>query len=181
MSGVSAAFRGEQVDDEVRERALKRLRILWTAEAVNVALVPGVTVYLVVLAGGSVGLPMISGGLLCAALLVLGTLYWRAKLAQLRRDARALPGRQAFARAKPVAAFAVAVTAAGWVVPLVAGPADAAGLVGGVFLWTMGLLEYVNYFHRQVMHDTRADVRRLMATRRLRRSFLALDLEVPPS
>jgi hypothetical protein len=34
----------------------------------------------------------------------------------------------------------------------------------------------VNYFHRQLMHDTRADMRRLLSTRRLRRSFLALDL-----
>ncbi len=180
MSGVSAAFRGEPVGDEVRERAFKRLRMLWTLEAVNLVLVPAAVTTVVLRSGGSIGLAMISGGLLCAALPVLGTLYWRAKLAQLRSGASVLPGRAGFARVKPVAAGAVMVSAAGWVVPLAAGNADAAGLIGGVVLWTMGALEYVNYFHRQVMHDTRADVRRLVATRRLRRSFLALDLERPP-
>jgi hypothetical protein len=44
------------------------------------------------------------------------------------------------------------------------------GLLG--FAW----LEYVNYFRVQLMHDTRSDLRRLVRTRRLRRSWLATDL-----
>lgn len=98
VSGVSAAFRGEPVGDEVRERAFKRLKVLWTLEAVNVVLVPAAVTGVVVRSGGSIGLPMICGGLLCAALLVLGTVYWRAKLAQLRSRESVLPGRAGFAR-----------------------------------------------------------------------------------
>ncbi|MEV4892856.1 hypothetical protein AB0K48_26090 [Nonomuraea sp. NPDC055795] len=46
----------------------------------------------------------------------------------------------------------------------------------GVALWVFALLEDVNFFHLQLMHDTRADLAHLMMTRRLRRSHLALDL-----
>lgn len=47
--------------------------------------------------------------------------------------------------------------------------------------WAAGLLvlawaEFINYSRVQLMHDTRSDLTRLIATRRLRRSWLAIDL-----
>jgi len=151
--------------------------MLWTLEAVNAVLMPAVVGGLVLTGGGSLGPAFASGALLCAGLLVLGALYWRAKLAQLRRRAPVLPHRRTFARAKPVAALAVVVTGQGCALAPLLGETLAGGVAGGAVLWALGALEYVNYFHRQLMHDTRADLRRLWATRRLRRSFLALDLE----
>jgi hypothetical protein len=50
-------------------------------------------------------------------------------------------------------------------------------------VWATGLAafawaEFVNYFHVRLMHDTRSDLKRLAATRKFRRSWLATDLAV---
>jgi hypothetical protein len=41
---------------------------------------------------------------------------------------------------------------------------------------TLAVLEYINYFVVQLSHETRADLRRLVRTRRLHPSHLAIDL-----
>jgi hypothetical protein len=46
----------------------------------------------------------------------------------------------------------------------------------GLGLWLFALLEHVNYFHVQLSHQTRADLARLVRTRRLRRSHLSRDM-----
>jgi hypothetical protein len=46
----------------------------------------------------------------------------------------------------------------------------------GVVLVALAVAEHVNYFYRQLMHDTRADLRRLWRTRRLHPSHLNIDL-----
>ncbi|CAM3598201.1 hypothetical protein NOGI109294_04620 [Nocardiopsis gilva] len=47
----------------------------------------------------------------------------------------------------------------------------------GAGLWTFAVLEQINYFHIQLSHDNRADITRLLRTRRLPRPHLARDLE----
>lgn len=80
----------------------------------------------------------------------------------------------AFRPLRPLCALALAAGLAVMVPALPGRPPSewAPGLV----LYGLGLAEYVNYFHRQLMHDTAADWRRLLRTRRLRRSHLAEDL-----
>ena len=46
----------------------------------------------------------------------------------------------------------------------------------GAGLWAFAVLEHVNYYHRQLMYDTRGALRRLKATRRLRIPLLAEDM-----
>ncbi|MER7128156.1 hypothetical protein ABT338_04230, partial [Streptosporangium saharense] len=58
----------------------------------------------------------------------------------------------------------------------IAGGASGTQVWPGPALWVFAVLEHVNYFHVQLMHDTRADLARLVRTRRLRRSHLARDL-----
>jgi hypothetical protein len=43
-------------------------------------------------------------------------------------------------------------------------------------LWTLALLEYVNYFHRQLMYDSPSELRWWLRHRRLKTSWLARDL-----
>ncbi|MFI1996234.1 hypothetical protein [Actinoplanes sp. NPDC020271] len=111
-----------------------------------------------------------------AVLLLVGAAYWAVKLRQLRRRERHLAHRGAFAAARvllPVAlgAALIVATAAAVVTP---GSSSWPGLAFAVF----AVLEYVNYFHVQLMHDNRADLRRLFTTG-LRRSHLAHDLRIP--
>ena len=42
---------------------------------------------------------------------------------------------------------------------------------------TMAVLEYVNYYHRQIQHfDNKADFRRMLAGKGFRQSWMARDL-----
>ena len=108
-----------------------------------------------------------------AGLLAVGGWYWHRKLQQLRdhrslQDAMPVLQRAGrYARRTLTAAMVVSWTAA---VGAAADRAWATLLI--LFAWA----EYLNYFHVQLMHDTRSDLSRLRRTRRLRRSWLASDL-----
>ncbi|MEM6856429.1 MAG: hypothetical protein AAF559_01035 [Pseudomonadota bacterium] len=113
-------------------------------------------------------------------LLILGGLYWRAKLHQLEGRSGTL---EAFL---PLAHK--------WRLPLLATTALACVLAVGVWFtdlavstgerWAITIaailaaLEYVNYYHRQLQHfDNRADFNRLITGRGFQRSWMARDLE----
>ncbi|MGI5487262.1 hypothetical protein [Microtetraspora malaysiensis] len=146
-----------------------RLRNLALLEAANVPFQAWVWF-------GVVGLPVTAANAagfgLAALLLVQGSLYWIAKLRQLRRPGP-LPGARAFLVARvadvPLLLAGVAFTA----YAAVADPGRASW--PGVAFALVAVLEYVNYFHVQLMHDTAADLRRLV-TAGLRPSHLARDL-----
>jgi hypothetical protein len=110
-----------------------------------------------------------------ALLLVVGAGYWLAKLRQISGPGVSLPGAGVFAVARIVLAplLAVGVLALiGWGVA-VPGAGSLPGLGFGLF----AVLEYVNYFHVQLMYDTVEDVRYLRS-HGLRRAHLARDLAV---
>ncbi|XRQ08987.1 hypothetical protein ACN3XK_72990 [Actinomadura welshii] len=126
---------------------------------------------------GVLGLPLtaanMAGFTLFAALLAVGAGYWSAKLRQLSTPGASLPGAEVFAVAR--IAFPVLLTIGlsfivGTVVA-VPGAGSWPGLGFGLF----AVLEYVNYFHVQLMYDTAEDLRYLRS-QGLRRAHLARDL-----
>ncbi|MFJ4962816.1 hypothetical protein EES43_16445 [Streptomyces sp. ADI96-02] len=154
-----------------RAALLKRLRTLTLLEAANIALIG----WAVFAALGAPFSPANAAGYgLVAVLLIVGSAYWALKLRQLRTGARKPPLIGLFWWLRPLCALALA---AGLAVLAVAAPGrPPSAWVPGLVLYGLALAEYVNYFHRQLMHDTRADWRRLLRTRRPRRSHLAEDL-----
>ncbi|TMR37983.1 hypothetical protein ETD96_17290 [Actinomadura geliboluensis] len=128
---------------------------------------------------GVIGLPMtatnLTGFAMFAALLLVGAAYWSAKLRQLSTPSRTLPGAGAFA----IARIAIAVLLAAGVsflvgrVVTVPGAGSWPGLAFGLF----AVLEYVNYFHVQLMYDTTEDLRYLRS-HGLRRAHLSRDLHL---
>jgi hypothetical protein len=147
-------------------------------EAVNVALVPGCAVVTVLALGGAIGPWTVVGLLACSLVLAEGALYWWARYDELvRRDRRllqwAIPALDRAQRLNVVVLSAAGLGAVLWF--LTAGSAGLDAVLGAAFL-TLAALEHVNYFHVQLMHDTRADLRRLRRNRRLRRSHLARAL-----
>ncbi len=117
--------------------------------------------------------PNLFGFSLVALLLLEGAGYWFAKHDQVRRGRRRLPAIAAFRVARLAnlvflgSGLAITATA----VLVAPGLATWPGL--GFVLFAM--LEHLNYFHVQLMHDTAADLHRLRS-RGLRRSHLARDL-----
>jgi protein-S-isoprenylcysteine O-methyltransferase Ste14 len=115
--------------------------------------------------------PNLIGFALFAILLVQGAAYWTAKLRQPARSP--LPGAGAFAVARvanPVL-LAVGLAFLGWSVARDPG----AGTLPGLGFALFAVLEYVNYFHVQLMYDNAEDLRYLR-THGLRRAHLARDL-----
>lgn len=105
--------------------------------------------------------------------LVVGAAYWIAKRRQLQEGLGELPGVRVFWWLRLGCQVGLA---GGLVVIVVAMAGWWASWVPGLLLYGLAVAEYVNYFHWQLMHDTREDLRRLVRTGRLPRSHLYADL-----
>ncbi|MFP7722809.1 hypothetical protein [Lysobacter sp. A3-1-A15] len=153
------------------------MKYLGTSEAVIAAVALAVLPAYWMSAGAevawSVRLPPL---LLVCYILVQGALYWALKYRQYARGV-ALPlwlaGLFRFFRLSNVIALAVAAVALVFTFQRGAAATD---LAWGAGLWAFAMLEHINYYHWQLMYDTRGALRRLRQTRRLRRPMLAEDI-----
>lgn len=158
------------MDHRSRSWIERRLRSLALLELLNIPL-QGVlwfgVVHLPVTASNALGFALF------AFLLLQGAGYWVAKHRRLGTPGTALPGVAAFRLARVAN---VPVLLAGLVYVIWATAADAgAPTVPGLVFALVAVLEYVNYFHIQLMYDTAADLRYLV-THGPRRAHLARDL-----
>ena len=170
---------------KTRADLLKRLDPYWKMEAGNVVLVPAI---MLVLSEGRLSWISLAPLAATMLLLVIGALYWRGKVRQLRGEGEgkgkgrgegfAVLLRRIAAWRLPALVLCVAAclsAVAGWVMPgWSAGLADRNVATGCALL---AVLEYVNYYHRQLQHfDNRADFLRLLAGKGFRQSWMARDL-----
>ncbi len=163
---------------KTRADLIKRLDPYWKMEAANVLFVPLFVVAMSEARLGWIALVPLAATML---LLVIGALYWRGKVRQLRGEGAGFPAllRRIAAWRRPALVLTLAGCAtalAGWVMPgWVVGAADRYAATGCAML---AALEYVNYYHRQLQHfDNREDFRRLLVGKGFRKSWLARDLE----
>lgn len=173
------SFRGASQLTTTRMQVVElRLRYLRGWELLNVVLVPA-TVCLMwwstgdTLAGWHlrwVGLGFVS------YLLLQGGVYWHLKLRMVTgggaMPAWFAPLFSALHRSNPV----LMALAAAYML-LVATNASTRDRAWGLFILGLAYVEHVNYFVRQLMHDSDADVAYLRRYRRLRRSPLRRDLD----
>lgn len=153
-----------------RSALRRRLRSLLILEIVNIPLQAWIWFSLI-------GLPVTPAGLvgfaLFSLLLLQGAGYWAVKVHQLGHATVAPKGLGFFA----VARFAdVPVLAGGLGYTVYAVISDpGAGSIPGLCFAVFAVLEYVNYFHVQLMYDNAADLCRLRKAG-LQRSHLSRDL-----
>ncbi|WP_298304711.1 hypothetical protein [uncultured Erythrobacter sp.] len=157
----------------------KRLSSYWKMEVGNALLLPAFMVF----ACSSLDQPMswwlAFACLPMCGLLVLGGLYWRAKLHQLGGQSETLKSFLPMADKWQVplaalSALAVAVAAGAWLLDLGASTGDTVCITVAAVL---AGLEYINYYHRQLQHfDHPADFKRLMSGRGFARAQMAVDL-----
>ena len=164
--------------NKTRADLLKRLDPYWKMEAANAVIVP---LFVLWITGGQIGWVAAVPLAATVLLLVIGALYWRGKVRQLRGEGAGFPAllRRIAAWRRPALVLTLAGCAAavvGWLVPgWAVGPADRYAATGCAIL---AGLEYVNYYHRQLQHfDNLADFRRLLAGQGFRKSWLARDLD----
>jgi hypothetical protein len=145
--------------------------MLAVLEAVNVGLLPVLLFGLInvaVTGFNIVGVALIMG------VLVQGSGYWFVKLRQLKHKSRLPIGLEWFRRFRSIN---VVVLGCCWLAGLVGTfTQPSRNALPGLLFTSFAVLEHVNYFHVQLMHDTSNDVRRLLR-RGFRRSSLARDLD----
>jgi membrane protein YqaA with SNARE-associated domain len=161
----------------LREKLIRRFRQLWILELVNAFVIfPFVlfTLYewtqpslFVLLALAAVD-----------ALLVIGAAYGYLKMRDLQHGTQRLQHYERhFLRLKrtvPFALLAILLAALPDVLTLNSGEAFRA-LMPGILLYGLAVLEYINYFHTQLMYDNRSDLRALLTTRRLKPGLIARE------
>jgi len=151
---------------------LQRMRTLAILEFLNIGIL-GWAAFVALPARPEVG--NLVGFALTALLLVEGGSYWALKAHQLTSRQRLPRGLGVFRVLRPVNVVALGV--GGVIVWYAAATSPGWGSIPGVVFWLLALLEHVNYFTWQLMHDTRVDLSRLLRTRRLHPSHLAVDLK----
>ncbi|MGB3722970.1 MAG: hypothetical protein WA979_09155 [Pacificimonas sp.] len=156
----------------------KRLAPYWKMEAGSAVLIPVVMWWL---AEGRLGWATILALPAMVFMLLVGALYWWAKLRQLRGETSALPeSLSLISRVQTpillLTGAAVTSAASAWLFPEFA--------IGQPDRWcataaaVLAVLEYVNYYHRQLQHfDHAADFRRLLSGRGFRRAQMRQDLD----
>ncbi|MEL6826907.1 MAG: hypothetical protein AAFN91_11720 [Pseudomonadota bacterium] len=156
----------------------RRLSGYWKMEAGNVVILP---VFLFFVAKMNLSWVSIAGIAPMMLLLVIGAVYWRAKLKQL--EVRSCSFAATMGVISRVQAPAILLTVLGlgallfgWLRPEhFSGERDR---WVATFAAIMALLEYINYYHRQLQHfDHGPDFRRLLAGKGLKASQVAKDLK----
>lgn len=162
---------------KTRAALLKRLDPYWKMEGANMAFIPALVLWTT---NGQIGWVTLVPLAAAVALLGIGTAYWWMKVRQLRGvqpDGGAVlrPIARLQAPVLVLTALGSLSAALGWIVPgCSVGLADRIAATGCAVL---AVLEYVNYYHRQLQHfDNRADFRRMLAGKGFRPSWLARDL-----
>ena len=148
-----------------------------TIEAFNVILVPAAALYFAPPGDVVEAAVLAAAAVPTCALLVIGAVYWHALARRLKGD------RHLLRRWLPLAdkaerplvallALAIAACIAGLVLRGLTW-----AIVAALVLTLLGLLEYVNYYHRQLQHfDNWSDFKKLVTTGRLRPAHSARDL-----
>lgn len=150
----------------------RRVRNLAILEFLNI---PFIAVVVTVALGMPLTVANLTGLALTLFVLLEGGSYWWLKLRQLKAGSPVPAGLGLF---RVLSTVNVVLLTGGIVCLGVSFAVAGAGtsVWPGLALWVVATLEHVNYFYVQLMHDTRADLSRLVTTGRPRRSHLARDL-----
>lgn len=156
----------------------RRLSGYWKMEAGNVLLVP---VILLMVTRWTPSWVTLVSFIPMMLLLLIGAYYWRAKLKQLEDRSYDLSGAMRVISVSQAPALILSLVAGSAVIYAWTRPdLFTSGWDRGAatFAALLALLEYVNYYHRQLQHfDHGPDFKRLLSGKGLRPSQMARDLK----
>lgn len=166
-------------DTEKKEKLVKRLHYLWTWELFASFFLPAAVLFDAVMLDQPVGLFTIYSAALVTVLLWQGTAYWRAKLREVQSGSAI--GRRVllrFQRLKVVNWLLIGVLPALLLIQPLVGIGFRSGfdVIAALGLYTLAILEQVNYYYYQLMYDYPPDWRFLLEQKRLKRSSLSRAL-----
>ena len=165
----------------IRDKLIKRLSMYWQVEFLNIFLLPLCLWILAFKSGQSLGVSTFFNFIPMCGLLLVGALYWRAKLRHLQGNRNAVAGALKSIAAVQLPLLLLTIVAAGISVATFVVPGFAWSSADkwiALVVLILGVLEYVNYYHRQLQHfDHWPDLKRLCSGKGFRKSGLRADLE----
>ena len=116
--------------------------------------------------------------LLVCQILAQGTFYWHLKLCTIRTSIGRLPSyfHSTFRLFKRINVVLISFYPLLFVYMLSKGQSQAEEPVWATALWAFAILEHINYYHYQLMHDNANDIQYLMRYKKLRPAPIATDL-----
>jgi hypothetical protein len=158
-----------------------RLESYWRLELFNAVLLPAIAIYALAVTGQAIGLLGISCLIPTSALLIAGGCYWRAKARQLRRVRSNLDSTLYWLDRLQYPLLVSCITVSLLCVAdlsLLRFSVSTGDRVVAIVATTLGILEYINYYQRQLQHfDHAPDFLRLLNGKGFRKSQLRADLE----
>lgn len=164
-----------------RAEISKRLKMYYQFELANVLFIPGTMLAYAIYLGQKIGWTSIAACVPMCALLLIGGLYWLAKYKAVQGEREFLPRVMKWANTLkwPMCVLSVAATIlaiAVWVISDLSPSTGDKAITS--FAGIMALLEYINYYHRQLQHfDRVSDFKRLMTGKGFRPSQMSVDLK----
>lgn len=160
-------------------KIIKRLRYLWRWELFDSFFFPALVIFLSLTLDKPVGLFTIASTGLVTWILWQGAAYWWLKLRAVQADAEIAPRHlRRFAMLQTVNWALIGLISIGLAILGIRGSGFQSSLdaVAGLGLYTLAILEQINYYHYQLMYDCASDVRYLVTHKRLKRSKLQRDI-----
>lgn len=115
-------------------------------------------------------------------LLIQGAWYWYSKSRHLKKEGTSItrePVVRRLRHCRVINLALIVLTACAFGIDWIRFQSELPvyGIRITLFLYIFAILEYINYFHIQLMYDNRSDVQYLIRNRRLKRSALNKDMQ----
>jgi hypothetical protein len=164
-----------------KAKIIKRLEWYYPTELFNAWLFTGITLFVIYTYKIAVAFFLVYGLIIMTFILFQGQHYWKLKLFRLTNkkfdEAKNL---KLFRRAKQINVVLIAI------IPFVFGlqwlMTNKPIIENNLFLWrilanVIGVLEHINYYHKQLMVDNLSDVKYLLRNKKLKVASLKKDLD----
>lgn len=157
---------------------LKRFESMWKLEWANIILIGGIILFLFLIGKLKPTIFIIVSFFMTAIFLWIGGHFWKDKYLSLRDNTPISDARLKWYKWQELWKWGLLIPPIVMAVELYLNPILTAEFWVGLGFWALAIAEWINYYHRQLMHfDNPADFKRLISGRGLRQSHLSRELE----
>lgn len=165
----------------MRADIVKRFEGYWRMEVLNILLIPAATVFFLITTSQNIGWIFWACYLPNVLLLLIGGLYWRAKLAKAKGDAgvlvQFLPWAARGKLPSLILTLAATLVFVASLLGFVRTASQGESIACGFFVF-LAIAEYVNYYFVQLQHfDNLPDFKRMLAGQGFKKAHMRRDLE----
>jgi hypothetical protein len=165
----------------MRADIVKRFEGYWRLEVLNILLIPAATVFFLITTSQNIGWLFWACYLPNVLLLLIGGLYWRAKLAKAKGEGEVLSHFLPWAARGQLPSLILTAAAtllfAASLLGFVRTESGGESIASGFFVF-LAIAEYINYYMIQLQHfDNLPDFKRMLAGQGFKKAHMRKDME----